>query len=790
MRESPGPATVTATQFAALFPFHIVFDRELRVTQIGVSHARLVPAIQVADHLPSLLSLERPAVPFTFETIANHVDDLFIARRHDGLLLRGQMMVLDEGRAVFLCSPWLPDPGGLVRWGLTLNDFPLHDAIPELVQVVQSQRIAVQDLQRLTTRLRQHREELRGAVQQAKVANQAKTHFLANVSHDLRTPLNTIVGMTSLLADAGLTDDNQELVQTVAASAEALLNSVGDLLDISKIETGQLTFTATAIDVAALCAEAADIVRTHIAAPVLLALVTPPSSLRVSGDPHRLRQVLVALLKHALTYTATGHVVMRAGWWLDEDQAQLDIVVEDTGPDIRSAERVRLLELFQQLPSSQRPAGTLGFGLTIARSLVEALGGTIVLENDPQGAVGCRFVVNLKLPIVEVGPLVSMIEGTVLLVADDREAGTIAEVCVAAGAKVERVTAADVPLAVRRAAAIIVDDIDGPFPPVPVPVIRLQRGGGGQRGYRERRLDGPLTPMKVRAALLSESLNRQRPATVQLGARVLLVDDNVDGERYARLVLARAGCVVTSAATADQALLAAGRGTFDVVLMDINLPDGSGIDAVQALRASERREGRARTPIICLTAHALRQFRDEAFAVGADDYVTKPVRAATLVEAVARACGIDVAAVTANTNGSAVPTPPSTVATVAIEAPIVTVAPVAMEIPVVDVDPDLADLIDGYLKSARSRIAAIDAALTRGDFEEVRHLGHSLRGTGSMYGFDRLTELGGELEDATRTHAAGPGREKRTPDVDAARKVGAALQDYVRTVRWRARPSG
>ncbi len=108
----------------------------------------------------------------------------------------------------------------------------------------------------------------------------------------------------------------------------------------------------------------------------------------------------------------------------------------------------------------------------------------------------------------------------------------------------------------------------------------------------------------------------------------------------------------------------------------------------------------------------------------------------------------------------------------------------------VDVDPDLADLIDGYLNNARGRVAAIDAALTEGRLEEVRHLGHSLRGTGSMYGFDRLTDLGGALEDATRTHAPGPEGEKRTPDMEAARTLGAALQDYLRTVRWRARPSG
>jgi signal transduction histidine kinase/CheY-like chemotaxis protein/HPt (histidine-containing phosphotransfer) domain-containing protein len=749
------PVTVSAAQFAALFPFHIAFDSALRVTKLGASHARLQPALQVNDHLPSLLTLERPIGPFDHATITRHIDTLFIARRHDGLRLRGQMVELDDGAAVFLCSPWLPDPGGLLRWGLTLNDFPLHDAIPELVQVVQSQRIAVADLQRLTGRLRQQREELRAAVQQAELANRAKTHFLANVSHELRTPLNTILGMTSLLADAGFDDDSQELVHTVAASAEALLNSVGDLLDISKIETGELTFAAAEIDVASLAAEALDIVRTHVASAVLLALVTPRSSLRVSGDPHRLRQVLVALLKHALAFTAAGHVRVDVGWLFTADrQAIVEFAVEDTGPDVHSAERIRLFEVFGQPSSSPRPAGSLGLGLDTARALVEAMGGSIAVDSDAHRAIGCRFLVKLSLPVVNVGPEVGAMAGTVMVVAAESDASIIAAVCAAAGVQTEHVAATDIERAAARVAAIIIDtggaadDGDvGLSPAVATPVLRLRRGGGGSWSHRERRLDGPLTPTKVRRAL-GERQDRQRPAMVQLGLRVLLVDDNPDGERYARMVLERAGCQVTSAATADEALLKATQAPCDVVLMDINLPDGSGIDALLALRASERLEGRARTPIICLTAHALRAFRDEAMAAGADDYVTKPVRAATLVDAVARAGGVDLT-----------------------KAPNAVVAA-----PIVDVDPDLADLIDGYLDKARERVVTIEAALAEGRLEHIRQLGHNLRGTGAMYGFEHITDLGEALEGAVLS-----------ADIEAIRRATTALNSYLGAVRWRAR---
>ena len=763
---------VNPAQFAALFPFHVAFDDSLRITQLGSSHARLLPSFAVGQHLPSVLSLERPTTNFDFETVKRHCDTLFIGHRQDGLRFRGQMVLLGPTRGVFLCSPWLPDPGGLVRWGLTLDDFPLHDAIPELVQVVQSQRLAVNDLQRLTKQLRKQRAELGAAVEQAREANQAKTSFLTNVSHELRTPLNTILGMTSLLGDARLDAESAELVRTVSSSAEALLNTVGDLLDISKIEAGELTFASTTVDVTAVCEEALDIVRTHIAPDVLLALVAPPARLRVWGDPHRLRQLLVAIVRQALSATTLGSVALTVSWSIVDDDAMLSFAVRDTGVDLHHAERRWLVDLLESTTPAPRTTGQHGFGLDIARALVEALGGRIAVDSDVQAGIGCRCVVTLTLSAIDTAAVEGM-EGNVLVVAEGAEAPLIVAACAGAGVTARIVPADQAVAASRLATAIICDRAAtaSACPPVAVPVIHLQRGMSRNEGvvHAARVIEGPLTPSAVRRALGNdERHSRPSSPTIQLGLRVLLIDDNPDGERYARMVLARSGCIVTSAATVDEALTALSKHVFEVVLMDINLPDGSGIDAVIAIRAAERIERRAQIPIIALTAHALRRYREDAFTAGVNDYITKPVRPATLVETVARAGGVDVAKVLAEA-----------------------LAPSsskneddgdAEDDGVVEIDDDLLDLVEGYIASVRARVGEIEAAMADGRFEEIRRLGHSLRGTGSMYGFARLTELGGMLEDATRNE---DGTAIDAPDVTTISTVAAMLTRWAARVQWR-----
>ena len=384
-------------------------------------------------------------------------------------------------------------------------------------------------LEKLLRRRDEDQVALLTAKRTAETATQAKSEFLAAMSHEVRTPLNSILGLTGLLTESQLDREQRDYVETVRASATTMLTLINDILDFSKIEAGRLELEAIPFQPAALCVEVIDLLEFRAREKNLSVRLRKGagSDACFLGDPGRIRQVILNLVSNAIKFTEAGEVEVRCqSTPLAGGQGELRFTVRDTGPGIPAATQAGLFQAFAQADrSTARRFGGTGLGLAISRQLVELMGGEIGLESDE--GKGATFWVQLRLP---------------------RSANQ---------------------------------------PPIAPP--------------REE-----------------EPVGEQR-----LDARVLLVEDNPVNQKVAILQLERLGCRVDLANNGLEAIDAYKRGEFDVILMDCQMPVMDGYEATRMLRTLEM-PGR-RTPIIALTAHAMKGDRDRCLAAGMDDYLAKPV---------------------------------------------------------------------------------------------------------------------------------------------------------------------
>lgn len=412
---SPGDLSLTQAQLARYFPFFLCFDEQLRIAAAGASVRKVLPSLALGDLMPGHFEIERPPrTPFTYADLASRSQFLFLLRTKDGQIrLRGQMEPAPEsGLMCFLCSPLLLGTDGLRKLGLNLRDFPLYDSMPEFVQVVQSQRLAMDDLNRLAEKLRAQRKELceanarleetirelKAERERAEAASQAKSEFIAMVSHEVRTPLNGILGMSQLLRLDGLTDAQAGKVDAISSSGEHLLTIINDILDFAKIEAGKLELEPMPFRVASILRQVTDLLRPMAAArgTQLTALATGVEGLHL-GDAGRLRQVLLNLLHNSVKFTADGQVAVRA----ETDAAgRVVITVSDTGIGIPREKLPMIFEHFTQADTSTtRRYGGTGLGLAIVKRLVGMMNGTIEVSS----AVGNGTVFAIALPLPSAG---------------------------------------------------------------------------------------------------------------------------------------------------------------------------------------------------------------------------------------------------------------------------------------------------------------------------------------------------------------------------------------------------